>query len=103
MPLFWDAGNIDHIARHNILPEEVEQVLENDPLDITRYLRNREERLNQVGETDAGRVLVVVTTQRGEDTRVVTAHPADRDMRALYAQLKEAADAGNAEDTGVQD
>lgn len=52
-----------------------------------------------VGETDAGRVLVVVTTQRGEDTRVVTAHPADRDMRALYAQLKEATNAGDAEDT----
>ena len=99
MPFVWDAGNIDHIARHDISPEEAEQVVENDPFDITRYLRNGEERLNQVGETDAGRVLVVVTTQRGEDTRVVTAHPADRDMRALYAQMKEAANAGDAEDT----
>ena len=99
MPFLWDAGNINHIARHDISPEEAEQVVENDPFDITRYLRNGEERLNQVGETDAGRVLVVVTTQRGEDTRVVTAHPADRDMRALYAQMKEAANAGDAEDT----
>ncbi len=98
MPFLWDAGNIDHIARHDILPEEAEQVLENDPFDIARYFRNGEERLNQVGETDAGRVLVVVTTQRGEDTRVVTAHPADRDMRALYAQMKEADHAGSAED-----
>ena len=99
MPFVWDAGNIDHIALHDISPEEAEQVVENDPFDIARYLRNGEERLNQVGETDAGRVLVVVTTQRGEDTRVVTAHPADRDMRALYAQLKEADNAGDAEDT----
>ena len=99
MPFVWDAGNIDHIARHDISPEEAEQVVENDPFDIARYLRNGEERLNQVGETDAGRVLVVVTTQRGEDTRVVTAHPADRDMRALYAQMKEADNAGDAEDT----
>ena len=99
MPFVWDAGNIDHIARHDISPEEAEQVVENDPFDIARYLRNGEERLNQVGETDAGRVLVVVTTQRGEDTRVVTTHPADRDMRALYAQMKEAANAGDAEDT----
>lgn len=95
MPFLWDAGNIDHIARHNISPEEAEQVVENDPFDIARYLRNGEERLNQVGETNAGRVLVIVTTQRGEDTRVVTAHPADRDMRALYAQMKEAANAGD--------
>lgn len=99
MPFVWNAGNTDHIARHNISPEEAEQVVENDPFDIVRYLRNGEERLNQVGETDAGRVLVVVTTQRGELTRVVTAHPADRDMRALYAQLKEADDAGDFEDT----
>ncbi len=99
MPFLWDAGNIDHIARHGILPEEAEQVVENDPFDIARYLRKGEERLNQVRETDAGRVLVVVTTQRGDDTRVVTAHPADRDMRALYAQMREAANAGDAEDT----
>ena len=99
MPFLWDAGNIDHIARHDISPEEAEQVLENDPFDIARYLRNGEERLNQVGETDAGRVLVVVTTERGQFTRVVTAHPADRDMGALYAQLKEASDAGDSEDT----
>ena len=99
MPFVWDAGNTDHIALHSILPEEAEQVVENDPFDIVRYLRNGEERLNQVGETDAGRVLVVVTTQRGEFTRVVTAHPADRDMRALYAQLKEADDVGDFEDT----
>ena len=99
MPFLWDAGNIDHIARHDISPEEAEQVVENDPLDIARYLRNGQKRLNQVGETDTGRVLVVVTTQRGGDTRVVTAHPADRDMRALYAQMKEADNAGDAEDT----
>ena len=99
MPFLWDAGNIDHIALHSVLPGEAEQVLENDPFDIARYLRNGEERQNQVGETDAGRVLVVVTTKRGEYTRVVTAHPADRDMRALYAQLKEADNAGDSEDT----
>ena len=99
MQFLWDAGNIDHIARHDILPEEAEQVIENDPFDVIRYLRNGEERLNQVGETDAGRVLVVVTTTRSEYIRVVTAHPADRDMRALYAQMKEAANAGDAEDT----
>ena len=99
MPFSWDAGNTDHISRHQVSPQEAEQVIENEPFDIARYLRNGEERLNQIGETDAGRVLVVVTTQRGEDTRVVTAHPADRVMRKLYAEMKEAVDAGNSEDT----
>ena len=77
----------------------MEQVVENDPFDIARYLRSGEERLNQVGETDAGRVLVVVTTERGGYIRVVTAHPANRDMCAAYAQVREAHDARNSEDT----
>ena len=99
MPLVWDAGNIDHIALHDVVPEEAEQALVNDSFETARYFRNGEERLNTVGVTDSGRVLVVVTTERGESTRVVTAHPADRDVRALYAQMKEAGDAGDFEDT----
>lgn len=94
MPVFdWDSANIDHITFHGISPEEVEQVIENNPIDVLRYLRNGEERLNQVGETDVGRVLVVVTTERDEMVRVVTAHQADRPMRKFYAQEKEAKDA----------
>lgn len=99
MPFLWDAGNIDHIALHDISPEEAEQVLENDPIDFPGYIRNGEERINHLGETDAGRILTVVITRRGKSIRVVTAHPADRDMRAFYAQIREADDAGDSEDT----
>lgn len=99
----WNAANVDHIAGHDITPDEVEQVLRNDPFDLMSYLRNGEERLNQIGETDSERVLVVVTTMRGELIRTVTAHDADRPMRRWYAQEKEAQDGENFRDPELQD
>jgi uncharacterized protein len=90
----WDDGNVEHIARHLILPEEVEEVLANAPVDLGAYIRNGEERLNHIGRTNAGRFLVVVTTQRGTFARVVTAYPANQELRTLYAEERGADDAG---------
>ncbi len=50
----WDSANTNHIARHGVTPEEAEQVVLNEPLDIEVVLRNGEQRIVQVGETDAG-------------------------------------------------
>jgi hypothetical protein len=30
----WDEANIGHMARHSVLPEEAEQVILNDPVDL---------------------------------------------------------------------
>jgi uncharacterized DUF497 family protein len=89
MQFMWDSANIAHIDRHQITPEEAEQVVENNPLDIAVQLRSREERTVHLGETNAGRVLVVVITIRDGLLRVVTAHPADKSARKFYAQKKE--------------
>ena len=88
MQFDWDNGNIDHIALHDVTPEEAEQVIENDPIDAGAVLRNGEMRTVNLGETDAGRVLVVVVTERGGMCRVVTARPADRKERAFYSNHK---------------
>ena len=77
-----------HIARHGITSEEAEQVIENGPLNLKRQIRAGEERTVYLGETDAGRILTVVVTARGEMLRVVTAHPADRSARRTYALEK---------------
>jgi hypothetical protein len=66
----WDRGNIEHIARHAIIPAEAEEVVRNEPIDLRFENRDSEERIAQVGETHAGRVLVVVTTMRGDKVRV---------------------------------
>ncbi len=85
----WDAANIAHIAEHDVLPSEVEEVIANNPLDLDYEVRNGELRLRQAGETSAGRILAVITTIRNGLTRVITAYPASRSLQATYLEHKE--------------
>lgn len=85
----WDESNIDHIAKHGVTPSEAEQVIQNEPIDIEFQHRGEESRVAQVGETEHGRILVVVSTLRNGLTRVVTAFPAKRRLRAIYSAQKE--------------
>ncbi len=80
----WDAANRDHIASHGVSPEEAEQVIENDPLDIDAETVEGEDRIASIGRTDQGRFLVVVTTVRGTRLRVVTAFRAPKSLIDLY-------------------
>lgn len=89
----WNHSNIDHIAQHGITPSEAEQVILNEPIDIEYQHHGEESRVAQIGETDRGRILVVVSTLRNGLTRVVTAFPAKRRLRAVYAAQKEKRDA----------
>jgi hypothetical protein len=94
----WDSGNVDHVANHGITPAEAEQVVLNDPIDLKFELRNEEERIAQIGETDAGRILVVITTMRSNNIRVVTAIPANRKLRKLYLAQK-----GSSNESGTKE
>jgi hypothetical protein len=40
----WDERNIGHIARHGVKPEEAEQALLNDPIDVAYEVIDGEER-----------------------------------------------------------
>ncbi len=95
----WNEGNTNHIARHGVTPAEAEQVVLNEPLDMEVTLRNGEQRIVQVGETDAGRILVVVTTMRGTKIRVVTAYPAGSRLQQLFQRVKRRFDAGQTGNT----
>jgi uncharacterized DUF497 family protein len=85
----WDVANTAHIAEHGISPSEAEEVIANNPLDLDYAVRNGEARLRQVGETSAARILAVITVLRSGLTRVVTAYPASRSLRATYLEYKE--------------
>lgn len=88
--LRWDPWNVAHIARHQVSPEEVEEVCQGDPLVLTGYL----DRLIVLGPTGEGRVIAAILAP--EETGVyypVTARPASRKERALYRQEK--GDPGN--------
>ncbi len=88
MQFDWDTNNIDHIALHDVTTDEAEQVIENKPLDAGVVFRNAEPRTLHLGETDTGRVLLVVITERNEMFRVVTARPANRKERTFYSNHK---------------
>ena len=96
MPFDWDEANIAHIAEHDVLPSEAEEVITNHPLDLDYVFRNGEMRLRQAGETSAGRILAVITTIRDGLIRVVTAYPASRSLRATYLEHKELVKDGKA-------
>ena len=93
----WDESNRNHVAEHGVTPEEAEQAVSNDPFELPVQYRNREQRFPLIGQTDAGRVLFVVTAWRGKKIRVVTAFPANKKYRDLYEQQEEAS-AGGSED-----
>lgn len=84
----WDSANTHHIAKHEISPAEAEQVVLNEPIDLRFELRHGEERIAQIGETEAGRILIVITTMREESIRVVTAFPAKERLRKFYQAQK---------------
>ena len=89
----WDDANTAHIARHKVTPDEAEQVVSGASLPIETETRSDEDRHTELGETTAGRLLVVVWTWRRGRIRVVTAFPANRKWRALWRRVKGGRDA----------
>jgi hypothetical protein len=99
----WDEENIRHLARHEISPVEAEQFVFNRPVDLEYELRNGEERVAQVGETDAGRILIVVSTTRDRKTRVVTAWPAKERLRQYFQTQKRNGNVGRIEEQDLRE
>jgi hypothetical protein len=85
----WDAYNISHLALHDVRPDEAEQALSGDVMDL-EYLAtpDGEERWVAVGQTSAGRLLVLVWTMlEGGAYRPITAYPATKGLEAVYYRL----------------
>jgi uncharacterized DUF497 family protein len=85
----WDAANLGHIDEHDVKPEEAEQVLLNDPLELGFETSDTsEERWAYLGETYEARILQVIIALRGERVRVVTAYDAPISAKRLYLKTK---------------
>jgi len=83
--LLWDEWNTTHIARHDVIPEEVEEVCRGD----AHAEQSREGRIRVVASTQAGRMLSVVLAPKGEGKYYpITARPASRKERRTYVQWK---------------
>ena len=99
----WDEWNIGHLALLQILPAEAEQVILNRPIDLDSYLLNGEERTVQIGETEAGRILIVVSTMRDTKVRVVTVWPAKERLRRYFSTQKKNGNVGRIEEDDLRE
>ena len=84
----WDDENRAHIAAHSVSCAEAEQVINNESFDLEFQSVKGEERFVQLGETNAGRILVVVSTWRKTLIRVITAFDAPKAMKRVYLAQK---------------
>ena len=87
----WDEGNSrKSIDKHAVSQTEAEQVFFNEPLLIVEDVRHSsyEIRLHALGQTDAGRLLHISFTLRGNGKliRVISARTMHRKERLCYEQ-----------------
>lgn len=84
--LIWDTWNVPHIARHQVIPEEVEQVCHGQPVTNETY----KGRIRVVGTTNEGKILTVILAPEEEQGiyYVITARTADRRERNNYHQQR---------------
>jgi uncharacterized DUF497 family protein len=80
----WDRNNLRKIRAHRISREEAEQALVNDAIPIHEQSVEGERRFVYYGETDPGRLLAIVVTERGDKIRVVTAYDLDAGQKRDY-------------------
>lgn len=79
--LIWDEWNIEHIARHNVKPEEVEQTCKGKHL----IRRGRRDTYTVTGQTKDGRYLTIILAPRGKGSFYpVTARDSDNEERKLF-------------------
>jgi uncharacterized DUF497 family protein len=88
----WDAGNATkNWTKHTVSQAECEQVFFNAPLVLATDPEHsaREARFFALGQTDGGRLLLIVFTLRGTLIRVISARPMSRREREVYLDAQE--------------
>jgi uncharacterized protein len=87
----WDAGNAEkNWRRHRVSQAECEQVFFNRPLVAVEDVLHSsdEDRFFALGQSDAGRLLFVVYTLRGEKVRVISARDMTRREEKEYELVR---------------
>lgn len=81
----WDEGNEEHVLDHGVESAEVQEALLDEGR-IGHDARNvlGERRWAVIGATDAGRILLLVYTLRGENIRAVSARVANDAQKRRY-------------------
>lgn len=80
--LIWDTFNVAHIARHNVTPEEVEEVCHGMAFFSENTYKGR---IRVIGPNATGRLLTVILAPVGRGIYYpVTARTASRKERRQY-------------------
>jgi uncharacterized DUF497 family protein len=85
----WDEGNAHKKReRHQVTPEEAEDVFFNEPLVVRSDVRHssQEKRYYALGQTSTGRYLFVSFTIRRSLLRVISVRDMNRKERDVYAK-----------------
>jgi uncharacterized DUF497 family protein len=83
----WDEDSVDHIGRHSVSPEEVEEALFNEE-EPPLILRGREGRYLSYGKTGGGRFLLIVLTVLYRRTRIITARDMTENEKQHYRRKR---------------
>jgi uncharacterized DUF497 family protein len=92
----WDRGNLRKIRAHGIRIEEAEEALLDGPIPIYEQAVEGEFRFVYYGETNLGRLLALVITERANKIRVVTAYDLDASQKRDYLDRRMRGDKRNA-------
>lgn len=85
--IVWDDWNREHITKHDVLPEEVEEVVAISPVFRATY----KQRYQVLGPTFMGRMLSVIVgavPNKSHVYYVFSARPASRSERRIYTDLQ---------------
>lgn len=83
--LFWDDWNLEHIKKHNISKDEVEESLSDENI---MALCTYSERLLVLGETKNRFIATILSRKEKNGFYVVTARDMSKKERKIYANAK---------------
>jgi len=84
----WDQETVNHISKHLVSPEEVEEILFNN-LGPPLIMRGKEGRYLAYGKTHGGRLLLVVWVFRHRKTKIITTRDMTQREKRFYRRSKE--------------
>jgi uncharacterized protein len=83
----WDQETVNHISRHAVSPEEVEEVLFNED-DKPIFWEGKEGKYLAYGQTQSGRYLLVVWAIHYRKTNIITARDLTKREKQFYRRTK---------------
>src|SRR5438034_18958 len=82
----WNEGNTEHIAEHDVTPEEAEEVFSDKDNVLGEDIEHSvvEDRFLIIGKTEQGRLLYQIFTRREDKIRVISSRDINKKEVHFY-------------------